>query len=201
MEIYLIRHTTPAVEKGVCYGQTDLDITESFEQEASEIARHLPADIQRVYASPLKRCHQLAQTLFAGQPIQLDDRLKELHCGDWEMQWWDKIDPGPLQVWMDDFVNVSAPGGESYQILADRVTAFFKELPQTHSPIAIVTHGGVIRSLLSHIASVELQRSFEVFTIHYGAVVKIEETVGGYVHTFLHNPKTVDEQHRPSEKR
>ena len=34
MEIYLIRHTKPKVGKGICYGQTDLEIDEtSFEQE------------------------------------------------------------------------------------------------------------------------------------------------------------------------
>ena len=30
MEIFLIRHTTPKIEKGICYGQTDLDITTTF---------------------------------------------------------------------------------------------------------------------------------------------------------------------------
>ena len=43
MEIYLIRHTTPLIEKGICYGQTDLDITESFEEEVSMIHPHLPS--------------------------------------------------------------------------------------------------------------------------------------------------------------
>ena len=26
MEIYLVRHTTPNIKKGICYGQTDIDI-------------------------------------------------------------------------------------------------------------------------------------------------------------------------------
>ena len=42
MEIYLIRHTTPAVEAGTCYGQADLDVIETFEQEASIIKQYLP---------------------------------------------------------------------------------------------------------------------------------------------------------------
>jgi len=33
MEIYLIRHTTPDVAKGICYGQTDLDVANTFEEE------------------------------------------------------------------------------------------------------------------------------------------------------------------------
>jgi alpha-ribazole phosphatase len=43
--IFLIRHTTPAVAKGICYGQTDLDITESFVEEAEAIRGHLPSGI------------------------------------------------------------------------------------------------------------------------------------------------------------
>ena len=34
MEIYLIRHTSPLVEKGVCYGQADLALNlDLFETE------------------------------------------------------------------------------------------------------------------------------------------------------------------------
>ena len=42
MEIYLIRHTTPNIEKGICYGQADLDITETFLEEVEAIKPHLP---------------------------------------------------------------------------------------------------------------------------------------------------------------
>ena len=31
MELILIRHTTPAIEKGICYGQSDLNVADSFE--------------------------------------------------------------------------------------------------------------------------------------------------------------------------
>ena len=60
MEIYLIRHTTPAVGKGICYGQTDLDITDSFKEEVAAIIPHLPDNIQTVFSSPLQRCKKLA---------------------------------------------------------------------------------------------------------------------------------------------
>jgi alpha-ribazole phosphatase len=64
MEIYLIRHTTPQVESGTCYGQADLDVTETFELEASIIQQHLPAHITQVHSSPLQRCRKLADYLF-----------------------------------------------------------------------------------------------------------------------------------------
>ena len=36
MAIFLIRHTTPLIEKGICYGQLNIDVTESFEAEAGK---------------------------------------------------------------------------------------------------------------------------------------------------------------------
>jgi len=64
MEIYLVRHTTPNVKKGICYGQTDIDINSyTFESELCEIKNKLPSDIDRFYCSPLMRCLKLAKKL------------------------------------------------------------------------------------------------------------------------------------------
>src|ERR1700722_11620931 len=120
--IYLIRHTTPAVARGICYGQTDLDVTDSFQEEADVIRQYLPADIGPVYCSPLKRCTLLAQTLFPDRPLSLVGELMEIHCGEWEMRAWDELPPEEVNPWMSDFVRVRMPGGESYLDLHERVT-------------------------------------------------------------------------------
>lgn len=198
MEIYLIRHTTPLIKKGTCYGQADLDVTESFDDEAACVREHIPAYISEVYSSPLKRCRQLAEFLFPTHSIQFEDRLKEIHCGDWEMKLWDEINSEHLEAWKADFVNVSTPGGESYQDLYDRVAGWFDALPPKKT-VAIVAHGGVIRSLLSHVHSVALKDSFEQFKLRYGCVVKLVKNDDTFRHTILHNPWTVEEQHRPKE--
>jgi len=199
MEIYLIRHTTPLVEKGICYGQTDLDITASFEEEANAIRASLPATIEQVFSSPLQRCSKLANQLFPNHDITLDPHLMELNCGEWEMQYWDAIPKPEIQPWMDDFINVVVPGGESYQQLHDRVLAKFLEISSTAKTSAIVGHGGVLRSILAHITGIDLKESFSAFQLHYGAVVKILPTAAGYEYELLHNitPST-KEQHRPS---
>lgn len=198
MEIYLIRHTTPDIQKGQCYGQADLDTTDSFEEEASAIRNIIPKNIGHVYSSPLKRCHKLAAHLFPEHDIQFDDRLKEISCGDWELQLWDEIEQEKLKAWMDDFVNVCIPGGESYQHLYDRVVHFFEAMPRHTVPVAIVSHGGVMRSLLSHINQVALKDSFDVFSIRYGCVVRLHLNEGKFQHHILHNPVFEQEQHRPS---
>jgi len=198
MEIYLIRHTTPDVKKGTCYGQADLDLVNSFNEEASCIRQHLPGNIEMVYSSPLKRCRQLAESLFPEHSIQFDDRLKEISCGTWELKPWDTIDQEALKTWMTDFVNVVIPGGESYTDLYQRTTAFFNQLPEKYERIAIVSHGGVLRSLLSYTNNVELKKSFDIFKLFYGCVIRLKKEHDGFSHLILHNPSLEQEQHRPS---
>ncbi|RYZ20132.1 MAG: alpha-ribazole phosphatase [Chitinophagaceae bacterium] len=197
MEIYLIRHTTPDVAPGTCYGQADLGVTESFDEEAAAIGPHLPAGIAAVYSSPLQRCRRLAERLFPNHDIRFDDRIKEISCGDWELRSWDDIDPGPLKAWMDDFVHVQIPGGESYTHLYQRVVNFLQSLPDAGGPVAVVTHGGVIRSVLAHINEVPLRESFDAFPIHYGCTVHLHRRDAVLQHRILHNVKRGVERHRP----
>jgi alpha-ribazole phosphatase len=198
MEIYLIRHTTPDIVKGTCYGQADIGTTDSFAQEAACIQEHVPKEVQTVYSSPLRRCRQLAERLFPQTAIFLDDRLKEINCGAWEMQLWDEIEKAHLQHWMQDSLNICMPGGESYVQLYNRVRHFFNSLYTHQHPIAIVSHGGVIRSLLSYINNIALSDSFHAFSIRYGCVIKVAAMGGSWQHQVLHNPASEKEQHRPS---
>jgi alpha-ribazole phosphatase len=199
MEIYLIRHTTPKVTKGICYGQTDLEVTDTFLHEASLIKKVLPDNFQAYYSSPLQRCSKLAATLFPNNTIIHHPHLKEINCGIWEMQHWDAIDKKDLDPFMNDFVNIPMPNGESYIDLYTRVTNYFSSISNDVLPAAIVSHGGVIRSILSYITNTPLQKSFDEFKLYYGCVVKLTKTAQGFNYSILHNiePET-SEQHKPS---
>ena len=199
MEIYLIRHTTPAIDKGICYGQTDLDVTETFEQEMAKTKEYLPGNIQTVYSSPLQRCTKLARALFPDHSIQLHEDLMELKCGDWEMQLWDKIPKTEIQPWMDDFINVPVPNGESYEQMHERVVNRFQQVTQQPGPVVIVAHGGVLRSIVAHITNTPLKESFEVFSFHYGCVVKLVLYEDRFAHEILYNVSLAGKEwHRPT---
>jgi alpha-ribazole phosphatase len=200
MEIYLIRHTTPNVMAGTCYGQADLDVTESFEQEASIIKQHLPENILQVYTSPLQRCRKLAGHLFPEHALQHHDDLKEISCGEWELKLWNDIPQEILMPWMNDFVNVRIPGGESYTDLYERVVNRFNAISNHQLPAAIVSHGGVMRSILSHLTQTPLIESFNVFKLNYGCVVKLQLSNGAFAHEILSNIPSASEQHKPSYK-
>lgn len=197
MHIYLIRHTKPAVAKGICYGQSDLDVVDTFRQEADVIRNCLPKDIQKVYSSPLRRCRLLAEHLFSPLPIHFFDDLMELHCGSWEMQHWDEIPREELLPWMEDVVQVKVPGGESYADLFDRTVKRYQLISGEQKPLAIVAHGGVIRSILAHLSGTPLKEAFERFPLYYGAVARVNTASGDF--ELLSNIEIKGEQHRPSD--
>lgn len=179
MEVYLVRHTTPDIEKGVCYGQLDIGVKESFEEERERLLAHLPDEgFDTCYASPLKRCAKLAKALVDESQIQYDDRIKELDFGDWEGTPWDDIDDQPRAIWMEDFVERTVPGGESYRTMYSRCGVFWQELiQQPHERVLIVAHGGSIRSLLMRVLGMPLPKLYH-FELAFGSVSMIQTKRG-----------------------
>jgi alpha-ribazole phosphatase len=78
MALILLRHTTPRVSPGTCYGRTDLDVADSFEAEAETALAALPR-FDRIISSPLVRCHKLAGFISeqAGLPVIRDPGYKK----------------------------------------------------------------------------------------------------------------------------
>ena len=119
MEIYLVRHTTPKIQKGICYGQSDLDLADTWTIEFKKLKLMLPDQVDKVFSSPLKRCTRFANEL--NGHITLDERLKELDFGDWELKKWDNIPDDELFSWMNDFTNVAPKNGERFQDFFNRI--------------------------------------------------------------------------------
>jgi alpha-ribazole phosphatase len=173
MEIYLIRHTTPDVKQGTCYGQSDIDVTATFNDEAARIRRHIPTTRLQVVCSPLRRCRKLAAYLFPTEEIHFTDKLKEIHCGDWELKRWDDIPEELSGPWMSDFVHTPFPQGENYVQLYERAVSAFTGITRNGLDTAVVTHAGVIRSILAHITGTPLEQSFNQFSLDYGCVFRL----------------------------
>ncbi len=172
MEIYLVRHTETICEKGICYGQSDVGLLENYTLQFESIKEQIPVNAT-FYSSPLKRCTALADYL-SGSNYKIDSRLMEMHFGDWELKNWDAISPEEINPWMNDFVNVSIPNGESFTVLFNRVVDFMQTELQANStkPVVIVTHAGVIRSILCKISNLPLKDAF-TNKVDFGQVIKI----------------------------
>lgn len=181
MEIYLIRHTKPDIEKNICYGQLDVDLADSFENDFEQLHPKLPTEVDIIYTSPLKRCVKLVKKITekCSHGIEIsktDNRLKELNFGDWEGKLWDEIDTYILDEWMRDFVSYTVSGGENFEELNNRSSDFWtKEIYQhrhNQKCILIVSHAGVIRSLLCFLQNIALNEAFNI-KIDLGSVSKI----------------------------
>jgi len=176
MTIYLIRHTQPDVPEGICYGQTNLDIAESFAIEVDRIKAELdnPA-FTHCFSSPLQRCFKLAQALSGKKLIHTDDRLMELNFGDWEMKPWEEIRLSEeAKFWHTDFLHTPSPKGESYGQLQERIKSFsegFKFIPDD-SEVLIVTHSGPIRSFMTLLEGADVSTVFDQI-VDFGSIHKM----------------------------
>ncbi len=173
-KVYLIRHTTPKVEKGFIYGQTDLDVTPSFGQELQEIQEVVPHHATLpLYSSPLTRCRKLAEALKGEKPLKFDERIKEMNFGDWEMTRWDALDPEQKNHWLRNIESIAPPNGESNTDLKNRSVHFWEELQQKkYEEVGLVTHYGIIQSLLCHLLHIPMAKSHRL-DLGYGAVIQV----------------------------
>jgi alpha-ribazole phosphatase len=130
----------------------------------------------------LQRCHKLAQALstdetlnFSERNIVLDDRLKELHFGDWELSSWDDIPRDIFDTWANDYANLAPPKGETFSQLHARAKSFVEDV-SNHSQdknILVITHGGLIRALIAEVLQIPLKRLFRM-TIDYASLTQLE---------------------------
>ena len=177
MDIYLIRHTKTDALKGVCYGQSDVALAESFLEDARQLQLKLPVlkSNSLFFSSPLTRCVKLAERL--SDNVTTDARLLELDFGDWEGERFNDIDTDILQQWTDNFVHGAPPNGESFIDLYQRAGSFWLDVVCGAAPAAeqilIITHAGVIRALLAHILKLLPANAFQ-FRVDLGSVHKLQ---------------------------
>ncbi|MDH4127503.1 MAG: alpha-ribazole phosphatase [Spirochaetota bacterium] len=170
----MIRHTNVIIDKGICYGQSELELTDSFITQAESIKKHL-ADTNSIsiISSPSTRCIKLAEYI-SDDIVEKDDRLLEFNFGDWEMKNWDDIPYNDLNKWMRDYIYTKCPGGESFIDFYNRCKSFFTDLlEKIIKNTIIITHGGVIRTLISHVLKIPLENSFSL-KIDFASVSKLE---------------------------
>lgn len=166
MILHLIRHPKPVVEPGICYGRLDIS-AENVEAVAASLRAELPGDLP-LWSSPLRRCRALAELLNPA-PI-FDERLVEMDFGAWEGRAWDAIPRLELDAWAADVAGYAPPGGESPLALQRRALDFVAMLDVPEA--VIVTHAGVIRTLLAHWQGLPPERWTEL-VFAYGSCTRV----------------------------
>ncbi|NQT60154.1 MAG: histidine phosphatase family protein [Bacteroidetes bacterium] len=188
MHIYCLRHTAVKIDRHICYGQSEVLLSESYKTDLINIFQSLPTvKFSRIYSSPSGRCKKLALDLqnlintsetmssLYQEPI-FDNRLLELDFGEWELRSWNEIAGPKVDAWMNDWIHQRAGGGsgESLLQLVDRVRSFINDLrngiirDSDRDNILITTHSGVIRSLYTLLNNSSLEDYFTVKPVFGG---------------------------------
>ena len=177
MNIVFVRHTRVNVPPGTCYGFTDVPLADTFEAEAAVTKARLdilgPCDA--AFTSPLTRARRLAD--FCGYPdATLDDRLKELNMGRWEMQRYEDIHDGHIEEWYRDYLHVSTPGGESFMQQCERVASFLDELRTgDYRQVVVFAHAGILVAASIYAGLYPLEEAWHHIS-EYGGLLSLQLT-------------------------
>lgn len=153
MKIFLIRHgkTKGNLEKRYT-GQSDVNVcTEGINE--LEIFRNkiiFPKD-HDLFTSTLTRTKQTANIYFPKKDCQSLWFMNETDFGDFEgLRYTDLQHDKNYQAWLNDIFNIIPKNGESFLVFKERViTNFVNHLSQLNKDTIYVTHGGVIRIIMS----------------------------------------------------
>ncbi len=165
LRIDLLRHGETRLSHTL-RGSTDDELTElGWQQMQQTVSQqfmihdqssiHSPWDL--VFSSPLQRCFKFAEYLALDLKIPLvqDQRLQEMHFGDWEAIPTQQIyeeDPELLANFWQLPTQFSPPNAEKLIHFQDRILKALEHItlkmnqPQQQNAL-IVTHGGVIKLL------------------------------------------------------
>jgi alpha-ribazole phosphatase len=156
--VWLIRHGEPAEElRNRCYGSLDAGLSQRGRAQMAEIAQYLKLEtIPAVYTSPSSRALDSARIIAAERRCRFEivKDLREIHFGDFEGLPYAEIAsryPDLYRQWMESPTEVRFPNGETFGEMRTRVLRTFATIQREREgqTVAIVSHGGVNRILLS----------------------------------------------------
>jgi broad specificity phosphatase PhoE len=184
-DYYFIRHgEIHAFLKNHYIGETDVELCPEGSHQLLRIGTWLKEKKMTslpVFCSPLKRCVETANILKLDN-ISLHKNLKEISFGEWEGLTYKEIqkkDPCLFLKWGKLEHDFSFPGGESFHSFLNRVESFFNELRKIpEDRVIILSHGGVIRSLISLFMGLDFKTSFS-FQVDRGSFSHIQ-TLGDF---------------------
>ena len=172
MEIHLVRHPKVVIQSGICYGQSDVNLSDEGLEMIQSI--EIDSDYDVVFTSPLTRCTIITKEL--NLISKSDSRLMEVNFGNWELKNWNEIPTNEINPWYKDYINIKPPNGESLLDLVNRVNSFITDLSKIHSneKILIITHAGVIRSFFHLLLDIPLEKIFQ-FDPTYAKITKFKK--------------------------
>lgn len=157
--LYFVRHgESESNGLNKIQGHSDSGLTERGRRQAEKVARRLARhSFDKIYSSDLGRalttCRAIAQAV--GKKPQIDPRLREIRLGVWEGLSTDEVNARyrkGYDRWLQSPTRMKIPGAERVNEFHARVRTRVEEIMVSHQTgsVLVVTHGGVIASLVSH---------------------------------------------------
>ncbi len=183
MKIVLIRHgmTEGNINKKFAGCKTD----ESLSKTGIEMLYGISyPKIDRVYASPMKRCRETAAIIYPDYNAEIVEDLREIDFGIFENKSHNELNENAeYQKWIESNGLSEIPNGESFGIFCERCCkAFLNTIKNTkENNIAFVVHGGTIMAILSQLGG-------------YNYFDYIADNGKGYICSFENNKIKVEEK-------
>ncbi len=178
-KIYLIRHgdTIDEETRKVYKGSINIPLSDRGRARIAEVGRFLSSfHFDRFYTSMLSRCVETGAIIsgFHGQTASADMGLNEISFGEWEGLSFDDIKdkfPERFDAWLEDPIRHTPPGGEPLADARTRIMRTFHAIIDRNrgGTIAVISHAGVLKIILSTLLSVDLRR-MHVFAQDYGCI-------------------------------
>ena len=177
--VYLIRHGHILVEGPKRYiGQSEHPLSPRGREQVRELAQGFAAiPLAAVASSDAGRCLQTAQAIAQpkGLEVEMWPEFRELDLGGWEGLSFAEVRarfPEEFERRGQDPAGFRPPGGESFGDLLNRAApAFERLLAASAGDLALVSHAGVIRVLLSHLSGTPLDDLFQYKPAYAGVYV------------------------------
>lgn len=175
--IYIVRHCRPQGRNGfhTCIGRKDIPLSVTGIEQANQLMNYfLNLNLNRIYSSPLKRAKETAE-IIAGKKIDIvvKDNFSELDMGKWDGLSFDEIKrkyPEEYEERGKDLENYIVEGGESMAMCGKRAMAgLYEAIDRSEGNILIVTHAGVIRTIISSLLCMDMKKTFD-YHIGYGNI-------------------------------
>ena len=185
MIIYLIRHgKTKGTEQHLYCGATNLPLSDNGRKELEENGRSrteaLKLDGFRYMTSGMRRCNETLKLLFGDVDYQENPEFREISFGIFEMHNYEELkDRADYQKWLDEDPEQTAPPeGESGEAVRKRVLHAFDELVQEKEDTVLVSHGGVISTIMEYLFPEEEKNRYE-WQPKPGEGYRLEQTAAG----------------------
>ncbi len=203
--LYLIRHAQSTANSGrIMASRLPFPLTAAGKADADLIASQLAelTTIHKIISSPLIRARQTAESFARvyGLTCGEDERLSEQDLGKYSGMTYDQVKEEPLYetVTSARWSWVPEGGGESYEMIARRVSSFFASLnPADEGNTLIVTHAvtfRLIRAVLEDTLPLYPEgfpNNGEIWKVDFrglGHRHEIESLMLGNSRDFVHNP-------------